>query len=88
MCTQELQGTLLVTLRNSNQMIDDGEVRRKFQQFGDVKSVRPAGERHESVTSLLRRDQRIHLALPSQRYVEFYDTRVSHMCCVTVVRQI
>jgi hypothetical protein len=41
-----------VTLRNSNQAIDDGEVRRKFQQFGDVKSVRPAGERHESVSSL------------------------------------
>jgi hypothetical protein len=48
---QELQGTLLVTLRNSNQTIDDGEVRRKFQQFGDVKSVRPAGERHELVSS-------------------------------------
>jgi hypothetical protein len=51
MCAQELQGTLLVTLRGSNQVIDDGEVRRKFQQFGDVKSVRPAGERHEWVTS-------------------------------------
>jgi len=44
---QELQGTLLVTLRNSNQAIDDGEVRRKFQQFGDVKSVRPVGDRHD-----------------------------------------
>ncbi|KAI8981178.1 hypothetical protein BD414DRAFT_523522 [Trametes punicea] len=56
---QELQGTLLVTLRNSvtNQPIDDEEVRRKFQQFGDVKSVRPVGDR------------------PDQRYVEFYDTR-------------
>ncbi|KAI0652352.1 hypothetical protein C8Q79DRAFT_92821 [Trametes meyenii] len=56
---QELQGTLLVTLRNSasNQPIDDGEVQRKFQQFGDVKSVRPAGDR------------------PDQCYVEFYDTR-------------
>jgi hypothetical protein len=41
-----------VTLRNSNQTIDDGEVRRKFQQFGDVKSVRPAGERHELVSVL------------------------------------
>jgi hypothetical protein len=49
---QELQGTLLVTLRGSNQAIDDGEVRRKFQQFGDVKSVRPVGDRHESVESL------------------------------------
>jgi hypothetical protein len=47
MYAQELQGTLLVTLRNSNQIIDDGEVRRKFQQFGDVKSIRPAAERHE-----------------------------------------
>ncbi|KAI0361092.1 hypothetical protein OH77DRAFT_1492225 [Trametes cingulata] len=58
---QELQGTLIVTLRNSptNQPIDDGEVRRKFQQFGDVKSVRPVGDR------------------PDQRYVEFYDTRAS-----------
>lgn len=43
-----------MTLRNSNQAIDDGEVRRKFQQFGDVKSVRPVGDRHESVVSLLR----------------------------------
>ncbi|KAI0830801.1 hypothetical protein BC628DRAFT_1486999 [Trametes gibbosa] len=58
---QELQGTLLVTLRNSptNQPIDDGEVRRKFQQFGDVKSVRPVADR------------------PDQHYVEFYDTRAS-----------
>ena len=87
MCAQELQGTLLVTLRGSNQVIDDGEVRRKFQQFGDVKSVRPAGERHEFVMSFLPRNKRIHSAPHSQRYVEFYDTRVSY-CCVTVVRQI
>ncbi|TFY55623.1 hypothetical protein EVJ58_g8129 [Rhodofomes roseus] len=41
---QQLQGTLIVTLKNSasGQPIDDNEVRRKFQQFGDVKSVRPA----------------------------------------------
>ena len=44
---QELQGNLLVTLRNSNQVIDDDEVRRKFQQFGEVKSVRPVGDRPE-----------------------------------------
>ena len=56
MPAQELQGTLLVTLRGSNQVIDDGEVRRKFQQFGDVKSVRPVGERHESVLSLRKND--------------------------------
>ncbi|ETW86795.1 hypothetical protein HETIRDRAFT_456674 [Heterobasidion irregulare TC 32-1] len=56
---QEMQGTLLVTLRNSisGQPIDDNEVRRKFQQFGDVKSVRPIGDRMD------------------QRYVEFYDVR-------------
>lgn len=49
---QQLQGTLLVTLRNSvsGQPIDDGEVRRKFQQFGDVKEVRLAGDRPEYVT--------------------------------------
>ncbi|KAH9949355.1 hypothetical protein B0H21DRAFT_875633 [Amylocystis lapponica] len=35
------------SLRNSatGQAIDDGEVRRKFQQFGDVKAVRPSGDR-------------------------------------------
>ena len=43
---QRLQGILIVSLRNSvsGQPIDDNEVRRKFQQFGDVKSVTP-GER-------------------------------------------
>ncbi|GJJ13433.1 hypothetical protein Clacol_007687 [Clathrus columnatus] len=41
------QGTLLVTLRNSisGQPIDDTEVRRKFQQFGDVKTVKHVGDR-------------------------------------------
>ncbi|EGO31131.1 hypothetical protein SERLADRAFT_444710, partial [Serpula lacrymans var. lacrymans S7.9] len=55
----QLQGTVIVTLRNSpsGQPIDDNEVRRKFQQFGDVKSVRPIGDRGD------------------QRYVEFYDIR-------------
>ena len=45
---QTLQGTLIVTLRNSasGQPIDDNEVRRKFQQFGDVKSITP-GERSD-----------------------------------------
>ncbi|KAF9469696.1 hypothetical protein BDZ94DRAFT_1243047 [Collybia nuda] len=47
---QQLQGTLQVTLRNSpsGQPIDDNEVRRKFQQFGDVKSVKPVGDRIDS----------------------------------------
>ncbi|KAF7794345.1 hypothetical protein EIP86_005479 [Pleurotus ostreatoroseus] len=55
----QLQGTLLVTLRNSvsGQPIDDNEVRRKFQQFGDVREIRMVNER------------------PDQRYVEFFDTR-------------
>ncbi|KAH7105153.1 hypothetical protein BKA62DRAFT_438382 [Auriculariales sp. MPI-PUGE-AT-0066] len=37
------QGTLHLVLRNSGSgmPLDDNEVRRKFQQFGDVKSVRP-----------------------------------------------
>lgn len=41
-----MQGSLQVTLRNSasGQHIDDNEVRRKFQQFGDVKSVTPVGD--------------------------------------------
>ncbi|TFK77507.1 RNA-binding domain-containing protein [Pluteus cervinus] len=45
---QQLQGTVQVTLKNSSQAIDDGEVRRKFQQFGDVKSVMPVGDRNDS----------------------------------------
>lgn len=46
----QMQGTLQVTLRNSisGQPIDDSEVRRKFQQFGDVKSVRPVNDRQDS----------------------------------------
>ncbi|KAF9270823.1 hypothetical protein L218DRAFT_952893 [Marasmius fiardii PR-910] len=45
----QLQGCLQVTLRNSpSGMIDDNEVRRKFQQFGDVKSVQPVGDRIDS----------------------------------------
>ncbi len=58
MYAQELQGTLLVSLRNSNQVIDDGEVRRKFQQFGDVKSVRSAGERHELADLVVRNQKK------------------------------
>ncbi|GLB35752.1 putative RNA recognition motif containing protein [Lyophyllum shimeji] len=47
---QQLQGTLQVTLRNSasGAPLDDNEVRRKFQQFGDVKSVSPVGDRPDS----------------------------------------
>ena len=81
MYAQELQGTLLVTLRNSNQIIDDGEVRRKFQQFGDVKSIRPAAERHELVILLLGLNSKLTQFLSSQRHVEFYDTRVSSVLC-------
>lgn len=73
-----------MTLRNSNQTIDDGEVRRKFQQFGDVKSVRPAGERHELVAPLHDRTRELILSVTSQRYVEFYDTRVSNVFIIVV----
>ncbi|KAF5384968.1 hypothetical protein D9615_001162 [Tricholomella constricta] len=47
---QQLQGTLQVTLRNSpsGAPLDDNEVRRKFQQFGDVKTVKPVGDRPDS----------------------------------------
>ena len=57
-------------------MIDDNEVRRKFQQFGDVKSVMPVGDRTEYVilvTSLTSLVAHVHF---SQRYVEYYDMRV------------
>ncbi len=60
MYAQELQGTLLVTLRNSNQIIDDGEVRR-FPFEGEIRVLTQF--------------------LSSQRYVEFYDTRVSCVFC-------
>ncbi|KAF9233664.1 hypothetical protein BU15DRAFT_66373 [Melanogaster broomeanus] len=42
---QQYQGCLIVTLKDSRQPIDDNEVRRKFQQFGDVKSVTSASNR-------------------------------------------
>ncbi|KAH9920199.1 uncharacterized protein BXZ73DRAFT_52250 [Epithele typhae] len=57
---QDLQGNLLVTLRDSatNQPIDENEVRRKFQQLGEVKSVRRVMERAD------------------QCYIEYFDTRI------------
>ena len=56
---------MIVTLRNSptNQPIDDNEVRRKFQQFGDVKAVRPAGEREECVATSFDHWNRVNLML-------------------------
>ena len=36
-----------MTLKDSRQPIDHNEVRRKFQQFGDVKSVTPMDDRAE-----------------------------------------
>ncbi|KAH7886218.1 hypothetical protein F5I97DRAFT_1233147 [Phlebopus sp. FC_14] len=44
---QQYQGCLIVTLKDSRQPIEDNEVRRKFQQFGDVKSVTPVGDRSD-----------------------------------------
>ncbi|KAG6331718.1 hypothetical protein ID866_7368 [Astraeus odoratus] len=43
--SQQFQGFLIVTLKDSRQPIDCNEVRRKFQQFGDVKSVIPLDDR-------------------------------------------
>ncbi|KXN88923.1 Protein MEI2-like 2 [Leucoagaricus sp. SymC.cos] len=47
---QQFQGTLQVTLRASpsGQPIDDNEIRRKFQAFGDIKSIRPVNDRIDS----------------------------------------
>ncbi|KAF9556412.1 hypothetical protein CPC08DRAFT_737099 [Agrocybe pediades] len=47
---QLFQGTIQVTLRNSASglPIDDNEVRRKFQQFGDIKAIKPVGDRIDS----------------------------------------
>ncbi|KAJ4485617.1 hypothetical protein J3R30DRAFT_1383884 [Lentinula aciculospora] len=46
----QYQGCLEVTLKNSlsGLPIDDNEVRRKFQQFGDVKSIQPVSDRIDS----------------------------------------
>lgn len=48
---QQMQGVLQCTLRSSptGQLIDENEVRRRFQAFGDLKSVRPVGERIDSL---------------------------------------
>lgn len=50
---QQFQGCLQVTLKNSlsGMPVDDNEVRRKFQQFGDVKSIQSVGDRVEWVLS-------------------------------------
>jgi hypothetical protein len=42
---EPLQGTLLVTLRDSRMPIDENEIQRKFSQFGDVKNTRPVDGR-------------------------------------------
>ncbi|KAH7881176.1 uncharacterized protein C8R40DRAFT_22447 [Lentinula edodes] len=46
----QFQGCLQVTLKNSlsGMPVDDNEVRRKFQQFGDVKSIQSVGDRIDS----------------------------------------
>jgi hypothetical protein len=36
-----MQGTVVVTLRNSMQPIDDNELRRRMQPMGDIKAIRP-----------------------------------------------
>jgi len=43
------QGTLQVTIRGSSsgQPVDDNELRRKFQPFGDIRSIKPVNERIE-----------------------------------------
>ena len=64
-----------MTLKDSRQLIDDNEVRRKFQQFGDVKSVMPVGDRTEYVTLPITYFLVTHV-YSSQRYVEYYDMRV------------
>ncbi|KAF8333168.1 uncharacterized protein EI90DRAFT_637413 [Cantharellus anzutake] len=75
---EKAQGTLLVTLRNSNQVIDENEVRRKFQQFGDVKAVRIVPGRSEYVwTSPFLKSSNSSFPSTSQRLVELYDTRAT-----------
>ncbi|KAI8368872.1 hypothetical protein EDC96DRAFT_441073, partial [Choanephora cucurbitarum] len=53
------QGTLLYTLKNTNNELDDHELQSYFSQFGEVKAIR--------TIYLLDRNQ--------QRLVEFYDSR-------------
>jgi hypothetical protein len=44
---EHLQGTLLVTLRDSRMPIDENEIQRKFSQFGDIKNIRPVDGRSD-----------------------------------------
>ena len=72
-----MQGTLQIILRNSlsGQPIDDNELRRRFQQFGDVKSIAPMDNRPEYVLCNFFRYSMLMFA-GSQRYLEYYDIRV------------
>ncbi|KAH6916618.1 hypothetical protein BKA70DRAFT_1250059 [Coprinopsis sp. MPI-PUGE-AT-0042] len=47
---QQMQGTVQVTLRASpsGAPIDDNELRRRFQSFGDIKSILPVNDRIDS----------------------------------------
>ncbi|KIY73438.1 hypothetical protein CYLTODRAFT_240973 [Cylindrobasidium torrendii FP15055 ss-10] len=55
----EMQGNLLVVLRQSpSGVIDDNELRRVLQSSGDIKQIRPTAN-----------------GRPDSRYVEFFDTR-------------
>ncbi|KAF7970868.1 hypothetical protein HWV62_22684 [Athelia sp. TMB] len=71
-----MQGTLQIILRNSlsGQPIDDNELRRRFQQFGDVKSIVPMDNRPEYVFCHFFRYSVLMFA-GSQRYLEYYDIR-------------
>ena len=53
-------------MRNSvsGQLIDDNEVRRKFQQFGDVKSVTPGERGDERLVEFY--DTRVNYCFTSQ----------------------
>lgn len=63
----------------SRQAIDDNELRRKMQQFGDVKNIKPVYSggvpRPESVRSTRTADDVLTSGYPSQRLVEMYDSR-------------
>ncbi|OBZ80558.1 Protein MEI2-like 2, partial [Choanephora cucurbitarum] len=63
------QGTLLYTLKNTNNELDDHELQSYFSQFGEVKAIRVPNfkKTNTHVVSHLDRNQ--------QRLVEFYDSR-------------
>lgn len=75
-----MKGTLLVSLRESGMGIDDNELRRLFNQFGDVKIIRPNGRHDQRLVEMF--DTRVGLPLISEPIdVPGYNL-TKHLCTI------